>query len=283
MELKTFIKAMSQYKKIFWLTISVIFLLGMTITLLQPLKYGSSSSLLIVQNYGSMTDPYTVSRSNQYLSNLLATVVTSQSFYNETMSVNANIDRSYFPTDTDKQMKLWQKTVEAKSLGDSGVIEISVYHTNRYQTQQIAKAVNYALITKNYLYRGNGNDLNIKILDEPVVSIWPVRPNILVNILIFITLGFFAGIAQVYARATGVIKTNPIQQNIENINAPAKPVMSMPNFETINTVVQQPEPITAPMIEAVVNVGATEKAVEVKTETTEIKKVIHSGDISNLF
>jgi capsular polysaccharide biosynthesis protein len=205
MELTSFMEALRKKQKIVWLWIFGLVFLSALIAFSQPLKYGATSQVLVVQNFGQGTDPYTVSRSNEYLSNILARVITSQSFLNETLAAGFDIDKSYFPADLRLKMKLWQRTVSAVSVGDSGVIEISVYHPEREQAEQLAQAINYTLKSKNSLYHGFGEGLSIKVLDQPLLSVWPVKPNIPVNLGLAAFAGLLVGLLHVYALAAGFI------------------------------------------------------------------------------
>jgi len=179
----------------------VIFLaIGLGLTMLQPFKYGAESNALVVLSNPNGADPYSIDRSNQYLGNVLAKVIVSGSFYEEVMNSGFNIERSYFSEDSNamKEIKEWNKTVGAKSLLDSGIIQINVSHPDKYQTEQIARAINYVLITKHQAYDGTGNNVAIKIIDKPVVSSLPVSPNIFLNLSFSLLLGLLTAVAYIY-------------------------------------------------------------------------------------
>jgi len=195
MEFNELIKSKKQTLISFFL---IFFLLGAIFTGLQTFKYSASSKLLVIQEGASGVDPFTVSRSVEYLSGLFSQVVSSNSFFNLVKEAGFNIDRSYFKGDSIKQMKLWQKTVSAKSVENSGVINISVYHPSSYQAKQIALAVNHVLMTQNSNYQGIGSSVKITVIDEPLVSNYPNQPNLLINFGLVVVLSLIFGLAYIY-------------------------------------------------------------------------------------
>ncbi len=166
------------------LSIFLLFILGTAVLILvQPLKYEAASKILVVQDFNGNVDPYTAAQSNEYLSNILANVITSESFFDEVMNSGFDINQNYFPQRADQKMDAWTKTVSASPINDTGIIDVRVYHPDKYQVEQIAKGVDYILKTRHQEYDGGGDRVNIKIIDEPVVSRWPVKPNLVLNLI----------------------------------------------------------------------------------------------------
>ena len=198
MELNEFLGLVKR-KKVTILSLVVLFLLiGVIFTAVQPFKYGTKSKLLIVQSYDGVVDPYTASRSNEYLSNILASVVTSESFFYEALGFGYRIDQGYFPARPDKRLKEWSKTVSADAINDTGIIAVNVFHKDKYQAEQIAEAVNYILKTKNGLYHGGGDKVSVKVIDPPIVSRFPIKPNVILNLALAFALGFIFSLCYIY-------------------------------------------------------------------------------------
>lgn len=183
---------------------SVLIFLGvaMAITFSQPLKYRVSSRLLIMSD-GSISDPYTVAKSNQYLTSLLSEAAYSGSFFQLLTASNYDINWSYFSGDYKEQTKKWKKSILARNVNDTGVMEVEIYHPDPYQAKQIAYAVNNALITQNNVYQSSSTGLRVKVIDEPTVSSYPVKPNLPLNAGAAIFFGFAFGLAYVYYFPTG--------------------------------------------------------------------------------
>ncbi|MFH0972913.1 MAG: hypothetical protein V1768_02930, partial [Patescibacteria group bacterium] len=178
----------------------LFFIITIIITAIQPFKYGSVSRLLVVQNFPAGTDPYAISKSNEYLSAILAKVVTSNLFYSDIMSAGFNIDKNYFTQKGEgkKEMKKWEETASARALSDTGIIEIQVFHPNREQLAQISQAINYVLKTKNNIYHGGGNNVDVKVIDKPIISSWPVKPNIFLNFFLALIFSLIIAFSYIY-------------------------------------------------------------------------------------
>lgn len=178
----------------------IVIILAVIITTLQPFKYNAKAKLLIIQDFSGNMDPYAMARSNQYIGSLLANIVPSYSFYKEVMNSGFKIDQTYFdPAEgVNKELKAWEKTVEAKPSGDSGMLEINVYHTDRYQAEQLIRAINFTLMTKNQQYHGGGDNITVKVIDDPMISDWPVKPNILLNLGLALIFGLCIALAYIF-------------------------------------------------------------------------------------
>lgn len=197
MELKDFISLLAKKKMIIFVIVFIFLILALILTIIQPFKYGSSAQVLIIQNSAS-PDPYSASKSTEYLSNILAQVVSSNSFFENVLISGYFIDKNYFGQTVKAQMKTWAETVSAKAVNDSGIIAINIYHKNRAQAELIARAVVYTLQTKHGLYHGNGNNVAIKIIDEPITSNYPVKPNLILNFSLALALGLIGAFIYVY-------------------------------------------------------------------------------------
>ncbi len=168
----------------------------MLVSLLSPLKYTAKSRVLVIQNAGS-ADAYSVSRSNEYLGNLFSQVAYSGSFFTAVLNSRYSIDSSYFSSEYSERIKLWRKTVSTKTFADTGIIEINVFHVNRDQARLISLAVNDVLINQNSDYQG-GQGVKISVLDQPVVSDYPDKPNLFFNLIFSLAVALFISLIYIY-------------------------------------------------------------------------------------
>jgi len=187
-----------RYKTIFY-SILVFLVISLIITFSQPLKYRVQTKILVVQEFSENTDAYSASRMNEYLSGLFAQIISSESFFNQTIEAGFGIDQNYFTGSKKKQLKLWNQTVNAKALYDSGIITLNVYHADKEQALQIARSATYTLKTTNDFYHSVPN-VDVRIIDSPATSLFPVKPNIPLNILVSIFFGFIVGILYAYQK-----------------------------------------------------------------------------------
>lgn len=200
MDMNKFVSLIKMKKQ----TIASVVILFLTVTAIftfcQPLKYNSESRVLVIQDFPRGIDQSSISKSNEYISNILAKVVSSNLFYSDVLNVGFNIDKSYFSktSNINDEMDQWKKTVQAKAIGDTGIIDINVYHPDKQQLNQIAMAVNFTLQSKHAKYHGLGSNIIIKIIDEPIVSAWPIKPNIILNLFLAIVVGLIVSLYYIY-------------------------------------------------------------------------------------
>ena len=196
MEVNTFLKILKKRRGAVLVVMLIFLAVALIFSFSQPLKYRSRSRLLIVQE-GTFSDPYTVAKSNQYLSSLLSQAVYSGSFFDLLTSSNYNINWNYFSGGYKHKIKIWKKTMVASADNDSGIMQIDIYHPDTYQAQQLSLAVNDALINQNSNYQGMGN-IKIKIIDQPTLSSLPIKPDWPLNIATALVLGLMAGLIYIY-------------------------------------------------------------------------------------
>lgn len=179
--------------------ITALFLLAVSLfTFLQPLRYSAASRLLVVQNYGPNTDAYNISRSNQFISNLLAQVVYSDSFYDQVMASGYKINRNIFSSEVNKRKKQWQSLVSTRAIADTGMIVLKTYYQDRHTADLINQAIGYTLMTKNSQYHGLGDSVKVKLIDNSALSDWPVKPNMVLNLLLGLIAGLAASLYYIY-------------------------------------------------------------------------------------
>lgn len=175
--------------------------------------------MLIVQNFGTNAppDPYVVAQANKYLTGVLTQVISSNAFYEQTLASGFNFDRTFFSGDAASQLNQWQKSVEAYAADDTGIIDIRVYHPDKYQAEQLAQAVVYTLKEKHALYHSSGDKVSLKVLDQPRVSDYPVRPNLMLTFGSALLLGFAFGLFYIYVFS---YSTESFFTSNQNFNTP---------------------------------------------------------------
>jgi len=178
--------------------VATFVLVALIATFAQPLKYGTQAKLLVVQSFGAEADPYAASRLNEYLSGLLVQVISSESFFNQTLDAGFSIERNYFSGTRQQQIKRWEKTIDARSSYDSGIIILTVYHPDKAQAENIANAAIYTLKTTNSFYHSIPN-VSVRTIDSPSTSRWPVRPNVVLNAAAGLAFGLLASGLYIYS------------------------------------------------------------------------------------
>ena len=198
MEFSQYLALIKKKKAVIFSIVIIFVIIALIITFIQPFQYAAKSKVLVVQNYTQGVDPYQVSRANEYVSDVLAKVISSNSFFNEVLNAGFNINRNYFPQDVNKQLKKWRETVSAQAESRGGIISIAAYHQDSYQADQIVRAVIAVLKSKHAFYHGAGDQVSIKTIDQPFTTSLPVKPNIALNMALAVVCGFIFSLSYIY-------------------------------------------------------------------------------------
>jgi len=155
--------------------------LSFTILLVVPLAYRADAQILIISKSRYGIDPYTAVKSAERVGENLVQVVGTNDFFNKVMyQSNYNLDKSLYTNVSEKnKRKNWEKSVSASMVYGSGVLNISAYGKTKDIATQLAGASAAALVAGGWEYVGG--DVDFKIVNEPVVTDYPVRPNLPVN------------------------------------------------------------------------------------------------------
>jgi capsular polysaccharide biosynthesis protein len=180
------------WRKVVVVTLLVL-LLSLVMTLVRPFLYESNVSIFVIQKSSFSIDAYSATKSEERIANKLLDVVDSSLFAEQVIYSGFDIDKSYFPNDEYKRREKWQKTVVASVPSGKSKLDISVYHTDPAQALQISNAIAYTLTEKKRDYIGI-DDIDLKVLDSPLVSKYPVKPNVILNLFVGLLLGFVVGV-----------------------------------------------------------------------------------------
>jgi len=187
------------WKKILLFAV-VVAAAGAAISFLFPLQYSSTMRLLIIQKQLSSADPYTAIKASERISDNLGQIIYTTSFFDKVMNARFNIDQSVFKAQDSKRRKQWSEMIDTAVIRGTGMLQVAVYHTDQQQAEQISRAIAFVLTTEGWQYVGGG-DLDVKLVDQPLVSRFPVKPNVPANAVAGFTLGLIAGAGYVLLRA----------------------------------------------------------------------------------
>ncbi len=179
------------WKKVFIITL-IFVLIALLITLIQPFKYRADASILVLQKSSFSIDAYSAAKSEERTANKLAQVVYYGSFLDKVLASGYPIEREYFPQEERERRELWVDTINAYVPGGLSTLVVEIYHPDPNQAVQIAQAVAYTLTTEKDDYLAI-SDIDLKILDEPLASQYPAKPNILLNLFLGLVGGFIVG------------------------------------------------------------------------------------------
>lgn len=189
-------------------TIAVIaasgLVLGIVLSFLRPLEYRSSIRLLITQEITS-ADAYTASRSAERVADDLAHIVFTTTFFDQVLASRFGVDETYFPSAESKaakRRKTWNRMISASVARGTGLLSIDVHHRRPEQAKIISEAIAFVLTQQGWRYTSGGS-ISVRLVDEPLISRYPVRPNVPANGFVGLVIGVLIGGAFVLLRAEG--------------------------------------------------------------------------------
>ena len=177
------------------LLVGILVFFAQQYTAQQILIYKSSARLLLTQRSDSSFDPSNAIRGAEKITGILAKVIRSEDFLNQILLTNPDLTNK-LPIDNGARRNSWQSMVVPSS--DGSFLDIKVFHSNPELAQDIASTTAFVLINQASLWHGSGEDLIIKLIDQPLVPVNPVRPNPQQNTAVAAAIGFILGISLIY-------------------------------------------------------------------------------------
>ncbi len=192
-----------------WQTIALFavlgLILGVVLSFVRPLEYRSSTRLLITQD-AIITDSYTAARSAERVADDLASIISTTTFFEQMLASDFGIDASQFlpgEENAAKRRKRWHRMVDTSVARGTGLLTINVFNKDPEQSRQISQAISFVLTQQGWRYT-SGGDINVRQVDEPLVSKYPVRPNLPANGFMGLIIGILSGGVFVFVRAEQV-------------------------------------------------------------------------------
>ncbi|HTK59828.1 MAG TPA: Wzz/FepE/Etk N-terminal domain-containing protein, partial [Candidatus Baltobacteraceae bacterium] len=135
-----------------WRTIAVsaalVMVAAAALSFVRPLEYSSTMRLLIIQKAGVNLDPYTAIRSAERIADNLSQVIYTSVFYDKVTAAGFDIDRSYFDPVESRRRQQWSDMVSTQVTHETGFLQITVYHKDKEQASEIARAIAFVLTTE---------------------------------------------------------------------------------------------------------------------------------------
>ncbi len=176
--------------KVLFLTGIIVAGISAGISFLFPVEYRADAQVLIISKTRTGVDPYTTVKSAERVGENIAAVMETSDFYEKVKAQSAYaINWERFTNISErKRRKVWQKSIAPSVSYGTGVLNVSAYGPNKSEALQLAGASTRALVEQGWEYVGG--DVTIKVINNPVVTKWPARPNMLANAIV----GFMAGV-----------------------------------------------------------------------------------------
>jgi len=180
------------------ITTLLLIVLSLGLSLIRPLEYRSRVELLVIQKQSLTMDAYASARASEKLATGLATVIKTKAFFEKVINSDFNITRSHFPYEEKDLRKYWSKNITASVSPETSLLKIDVYDQKRTEANKIANAIAYVLVNNSQEFYGGNGDVFIKVVNEPLASNHPVRPNILINGLTGLIVGLILSLSYIF-------------------------------------------------------------------------------------
>lgn len=169
-------------------------------TMLFPREYRADAQVLIISQTRSGVDPYTVVKSAERVGENIAAVMKTDDFQTKVrQQPGYTLDWSRFDALNERQRRrAWRRMIQGSVVFGTGVLNVSAFHTDPAEARALSGAAVEALSARGWEYVGG--DVALKIVNAPIVTRFPVRPNIAVNAILGLIVGVFAGVLIIYKR-----------------------------------------------------------------------------------
>lgn len=179
---------------IFWMVVLGAVLV-FDLMVIQTPKYKANSKILIIQKQTAGQDTNNIS--THYLARVLKEVVYSDSFFEKIIQSPHNVEEADFSVNLRERRKEWEKIVQTLITRDLGVIEINILYPNKEKAEQINRAVTDVLLTDHKFYHGSGQNIELKILNYPMVNEKPIISSLWFGLFLGALIGFLISIGWV--------------------------------------------------------------------------------------
>jgi capsular polysaccharide biosynthesis protein len=172
------------------LTIFLFVLIASILTSFQKKEYSSTAKILIIQEQEHKMDAYLASKSSESLAKNLKKAISTSSFRNKVLEDLSDVEIGVFQNEK-KRRKEWLKMVNIKTIPNTSILEITSYHKVAFQSEKILNKVLNTLLENHQLYHGGDTGVRLEIIDNPLTSLRPTRPNWALNLSLSFVLGIF--------------------------------------------------------------------------------------------
>lgn len=194
--------------KVVALFTAILVLLTIIFSLIQPFEYRSRTGFLVVQKQNSGLDAYAAAKASERLAVNFAGIIKTDSFYQKVLNSGFRVNIE-LPEKENARRKAWEKMIETQVASQSGIMTVDVFYKEKTQAEIVSRAIASVLINDSAEYHGGGSSVVIKMVNTPLVSNYPVRPNIILNVFSALVLGLVLSSGHVMYKEYGKISDHP--------------------------------------------------------------------------
>ena len=158
-----------------------------------------TTDFLIIQNQTGNQDFYTVAKSSEYVGKILSEAVYSDLFVDEVIN-SGFVSKEFLPFNKKDRMTDWSKRVKVGGNFPVGMISVVAFDNDRQQAASIADAMASVLSTKNNLFRGSDQNIEVRVISGPTVEKNPGTANLILVIVGGFLIGVLLAMLWIYYR-----------------------------------------------------------------------------------
>lgn len=141
--------------------------LSLVVLTLTQKNFRSQTDFLLIQNQATQ-DFYAMSRSNEYLSNVLGEAIYSELFINEVIKTGI-FKESLLPSGRQERIDSWERMIKVDKNLQRNALSVVVYNNSNNDAINISRAIGEVLTKRNVLFRsGADNAVEMRILSGPI-------------------------------------------------------------------------------------------------------------------
>lgn len=195
--------------------------------------YQSEVQLLIVQKQSNV-DSYTAQRAAEKIGKSLTSVIDTLNFQDRVIATGY-ITSDQFSQNSGDRKREWEKLVDANVLPETGIVQIFGYGTEAGKAEDVALGVAQVLTSNSADYHGAGDTVTISIIDGPITSTRPVKPNIPLNGVAGAVLGFMAVFAYfIFRLETETVQASKQQMHYEALQQSGVFPLAPPEYKVLD-------------------------------------------------
>ncbi|HNZ86596.1 MAG TPA: hypothetical protein PLD95_03195 [bacterium] len=183
-----------QNKFAFVFFVLIFILISCILTVFQKIEYSSTAKILIIQNQQMQMDAYIASKASEAISKNISDAILSSSFRNQVIEKYPDTPFKFYASEKQKRNH-WKRQVDVKIIPNTSIVQIKVYNESAFEAEKHLNNIINTLFQTHKDYHGAGDLIKLQIIDTPVTSNYPVRPNWFVNIFTSFILAVFFNIS----------------------------------------------------------------------------------------
>src|SRR3989338_1082010 len=178
-------------------------LLSLVLTLIRPFEYSTEVKLLIIHKPTGSYDPYLSVKAAERIGEMLGKIIYTSSFTQKVEESGYEFRDGFFDLDPARLRQKWKRAVDVTIVPQTGVMEITTFSAEKELSADLARAISDVLVTRGHEYHGAGESVVVKVIDSPVTSQHPTRPNVWLNSLAGVVLGVIIYLILLFLRMNG--------------------------------------------------------------------------------